>query len=571
MNIGKYLPDALHPVFPQAVEADRNRGDGQFRGVVMMDPQQVLTQLNFGRVDGETDNRFENCFIGTEMLRQVLLPQHSLVVGNKGSGKSAMCRLLCDDLQKVKPLLPRDYDEIFCIPAYGLQSEELLPGVELRELNPETVDDFRYFWLLYLGLKTASLLVEDDRMRDLISRNKSDKVKSAVETLQRLLKEVGLREEKGLFSRIRRSISRKEKTYDVQGDQNGRQFSSDFKQRTGMSIIALLETIDVLLCETNSLAWLMLDKLDLLFVDNIQKLRASITGLVQLLVQYGNQFKNIHFKIFLRNDIYRQLHIVNKSHLVSYTVEMKWRSPLLMKLLVSRAVVDAHVQKYCEGLLLETVDVTNVIVGSDEYVERVFYTIFDRLGGGSEETGTQTHQWILKRLVDGMENTFPRELIHFANRAVEKQREFNRVASQHTSSRLIGAKALREAFESISHYRCDAYLYSEFPHLAKHFDVFRGSDSATFHREELYMLFEPLNPKGDEAIRAVYDTGLLQPLGGNVDGSKKFKVPLLYRKGLGITERRKPDRPHVHSSPENAHQPSSIQVSQNGSITETTN
>ena len=68
-----------------------------------MDPQQVLTRLNFGRVDGETDNRFENCFIGTEMLRQVLMPQHSLVVGNKGSGKSAMCRLLCDDLQKVRP------------------------------------------------------------------------------------------------------------------------------------------------------------------------------------------------------------------------------------------------------------------------------------------------------------------------------------------------------------------------------------------------------------------------------------------------------------------------------------
>ena len=78
----------------------------------MVDIQQVLSRLNFGRVDGETDNRFEQCFIGTEMLRQVLLPQHSLVVGNKGSGKSAMCRLLVDDLQKVKPLLPKQYEEI---------------------------------------------------------------------------------------------------------------------------------------------------------------------------------------------------------------------------------------------------------------------------------------------------------------------------------------------------------------------------------------------------------------------------------------------------------------------------
>src|SRR5512140_2209216 len=106
----------------------------------MVDPQQVLSRLNFGRVDGETDNRFESCFIGTEMLRQVLLPQHSLIVGNKGSGKSAMCRLLSDNLTKVKPLLPKQYDQIYCIPAYGLQSEEYLPEVELRELRPESVD-----------------------------------------------------------------------------------------------------------------------------------------------------------------------------------------------------------------------------------------------------------------------------------------------------------------------------------------------------------------------------------------------------------------------------------------------
>src|SRR5271169_4203939 len=155
-----------------------------------------------------------------------------------------------------------------------------------------------------------------------------------------------------------------------------------------------------------------------------------------------------------------------------------------------------------------------------------------------------THDFIVKGWSEGMGNSFHRELIHLANRAVERQREMNRLEGNHTSTKLISIKALRDAFNSISLYRCDAYLYSEFPHLAKHFDVFRGSDCATFHREELYMLFEPLSPKGDEAIRAVYDTGLLHPLGSNVDSSRKFNVPLLYRSGLGITDRRrKPDRP----------------------------
>jgi hypothetical protein len=510
----------------------------------MIDPQQVLTQLNFGRVDGETDNRFENCFIGTEMLRQVMLPQHSLVVGNKGSGKSAMCRLLCDDLQKVKPLLPKQYAEIYCIPAYGLQSEEFLPGVDLRELRPETVDEFRYFWLLYLGLKTASILLQDKKMQGFLEKSKNEKVKAARTTLERLLVDVGLHEDKGMFAKF--SLFRSKKGKAPEFSERGERLSSDFKQRTGVSIIALLDNIDLILRETNCVAWLMLDKLDLLFVDDIHKLRASITGLVQLLVQYGNQFKNIHFKIFLRNDIYRQLHIVNKSHLVSYTTEMKWRGPLLMKLLVARAVVDAHVRAYCEEVVGDKVDVTNVILGSDDYVEKVFYAIFEPTMNPSGAPATPTHQWILNRLVDGMDNSFPRELIHLANRAVEKQREMNRSAGKHTSTRLISMKALRAAFDSISLYRCDTYLYSEFPHLQKHFDVFRGSDCATFHREELYMLFEPLNPKGDEAIRAVYDAGLLTPLGNSVDSCRKFKVPLLYRSGLGITDhRRKPDYPRA--------------------------
>src|SRR5262249_5322803 len=153
-----------------------------------------------------------------------------------------------------------------------------------------------------------------------------------------------------------------------------------------------------------------------------------------------------------------------------------------------------------------------------------------------------THQWLLKRIVDGLGNSFPREIVHLGNLAVEKQRELNRAEGKHTSSRLISSRALKEAFIGMSAYRCDTYLYAEFPHLAKHFDVFRGSESSTFHREELYMLFQPLSPSGDDAIRAVHDVGLLIPVGKNVDASREFKVPLLYQAGMGILNRKM--KPH---------------------------
>ncbi len=547
-----------------------------------MDPQQILTRLNFGRVDGETDTRFDNCFIGTEMLRQVLMPQHSLIVGNKGSGKSAICRLLCDDLQKVKPLLPRSYEQIYCVPAYGLQSEEFLPELDLLSMEPESVDDFRYFWLLYLGLKVASTLVKDETVTSKAEKEKNEKLKEALETLDRILVDVGLKEEKNLFSKLRNRIVPRgqsgksddrpqRKTNGASDGTHGtaretKPYNSEFRKKTGLSIIALMESVDAVLQETNRCVWIMLDKLDLLYVDDIQRLRASITGLVQLLVQYGNQFRNVQFKIFLRNDIYRQLHIVNKSHLVTYTTEMKWKGPLLLKLLVARAVVDEHVQEYCKEATGEPVDVSTVILGTDDYVRKLFFTLFEpSMGNGSQtEHAVPTDQWILRRLIDGTENSFPRELIHLGNKAVEKQREMNRAAGRHLSQRLIGPKALREAFQEISAYRCDTYLYSEFPHLAKHFDVFRGSESSTFHREELYMLFEPLAIRGDEAIRALYDTGLLLPLGKNVDSSRKFKVPLLYRAGLGLTDRARSHQPHHHRHQQNRETPEPAPQPRNG-------
>jgi hypothetical protein len=509
-----------------------------------LDPQQVLSGLNFGRVDAESDSRFDNCFIGTDTLKQVLLPQHSLVLGSKGSGKSAAFRLLCDDLQRVKAFLPQGYNNIFPVPAYGLQSEEYLPGVEIRALKSTSVDDFRYFWLLYIGLKTIAMLLQDQKIEKLVAKSKNEKLKISLKTFEQVLDDIGIVQKRSAMSKLRQRLGQvinpSSRNNSLLTEDVDNIFSESFRHKTGMSVMALLDNVDTILRETNCLAWIMLDKLDLLFIDDFEKLKAAITGLVQLLVEHGNRFKHIHFKIFLRNDIYRQLHIVNKSHLISYTTEMKWRESLLLKLIVSRAVADPVVREYCEKASEEEVDVAKVIEGSDEYVLHLFYIIFEATADADSEADSIipfTHEWIFKHLTDGMGNIYPREIIYLGNLAVEKQREINRKEGKHFSNRLISTDALKEAFAAVSVYRCDTYLYSEFPHLSKHFDVFRGSNKATFQREELYQLFERFEPNGDEAIRVVYDAGLLTPTGRTVDSSMEFKIPLLYRTGLGIAQR----------------------------------
>jgi len=508
-----------------------------------MEPREVLTKLNFGRVDAESDTRFEYCFIGTDMLRHVLTPQHSLVLGSKGSGKSAVFRLLCTDKEHLKPLMPKGYEEIFPIPVYGLYNEEYIYGTELREMKTGSIDDFRYFWLLIVGLKTVSFLSQDEKIRSLVNKSKDNELKNAYKVICQVVDDLGIEQERTTIGKLKQRISQlvKPSSRDAAatGESVSKLLEGDFRHKTGMSVTAMLDKIDIILRETNTLAWLMLDKLDLMFIDDFEKLKASITGLVQLLIEQSNRFKNIHFKIFLRSDIYRQLRIVNKSHLISYTTEMKWNDSLLLKLLVSRAVAEPFVQKYCEELVGEEVKVSDVINGDDEDVLKLFYAIFESTMAGNDDTEYDIpflHTWMLRNLTDGMDNVYPREQIHLGNLAAEKQIEINRKEGEHASKRLISSKALREAFAMLSIYRCDTYLYSEFPHLTKHFDVFRGIEKTRFTRDELYGLFEKLTPNSDEGIRAVFDTGLLKPMGRSVDSSMEFKIPLLYRIGLGITQ-----------------------------------
>lgn len=508
-----------------------------------LEANQVLHSLNFGRVDAESDTRFENCFIGTDMLRHTLRAHHSLILGSKGSGKSAAFRLLCTDKERLRPLFPKNFDDVFPIPVYGLYNEEYVYGGEFREMKSDSIDEFRYFWLMIIGLKTVTTISEDQKIKEIVAKSKNQKLKDLYRSLHQVVEDLSLGQDRGTVSKFRQKVMQIVKPSvkeNSPGDPPQLILAEEFKHRTGMSVTSAMDKVDSLLQEINCTVWLMLDKLDLLFIDDFEKLKSSITGLVQLLIEQSNRFKNIHFKIFLRSDIYRQLRIVNKSHLISYTSEMKWSDSLLLKLLVSRAVADPTVRQYCEQQTGMEIAVADVINGTDEDVLGLFYVIFESTMNESDDEVGQypfLHSWMLKHLIDGMGNVYPREQIHLGNLAVEKQLELNRKEGEHSSTRLVGSKAMKEAFAHLSIYRCDTYLYSEFPHLAKHFDVFRGSPKVRFTRDELNKLFEKLTPNGDEGIRSVHDTGLLAPNGRSVDSSMEFSIPLLYRIGLGVAEK----------------------------------
>jgi hypothetical protein len=515
-----------------------------------MDPQQVLSNLSFGKVDAETDDKLSNCFIGTEILKQALQPRHSLILGGKGSGKSALFRLLSQDTYRLTQLLQNNYSDIYSIPAYGIHSDEYLTYAEIQEINPQTIDDFKYFWQLYFGLKTAATIAGCPRMKERIKRSNSQNIKGYYDFVQQLLSDIGLlqRERNGfkVHKKIKEIFSFQTiPTNNVIDKSKATIFKN--KSKTGLNIISLLDLIDKILKESNCLVWILIDQIDLLYLDDIERREKAITALVQLLIEYSNRFSNINLKVFLRTDIYKELQIVNKSHLVSMIIELRWTESLLLKLLIARAIHDKNVRFYCENILKENLDIMKVIAGNDELIMRIFYALFEPNVDGETNKKPTIHSWIFKRLVDGLGMLYPRELIHLGNQAVMKQREINKqraiipepLDNYSNNQYLLEYRSVKNAFDEVSKYRCDTYLYAEFPHLSKHFDKFRGKEKNRFSRTELNEMFSGIEPTGNDAIRVVYDTGLLKPSENkNVDACKIFAVPYLYKSGLGIVTRR---------------------------------
>ena len=206
-----------------------------------MDKEQVLGGLNFGRVDAETDDRFDSCFIGTEMLTQVLHPKHSLVLGSKGSGKSAAFRLLSESHSKLRAFFPKGYKEIFCIPVYGLQGEDFVPGMELRDLDSTSVDDFRYFWLLSIGLKTVTTLVQSEAIQAFVEKSKKPQLTSAYKTLTQALLDLGVVRKQGVASKLKQRVGqlmRQTPSHTpTDAPELDKIFSGEFQLNTGMSTL----------------------------------------------------------------------------------------------------------------------------------------------------------------------------------------------------------------------------------------------------------------------------------------------------------------------------------------------
>ena len=491
----------------------------------MTNVEAILGSLDFGKVDAEAEEELVERFIRTYGFDQISDKHTLIILGPKGSEKSAIFRLLTEYTEEAKDLLEDGFpSNTHLVKATGGNDVNSIDNRDLKELRKQ--DDFSYdeFWRIYIGTKVASKLGE-------IGYTSGGKFGSGNE-LSDVLRAFNQQSDWRIIPVIKSIWEAIVGDPPSSGSISYGQFSLEIGNDENMNIDRLLEQEQEVLEERGENIWLLFDRIDELHSRQPDKRKALLESLFTVQRTFVDRYSNIQLKIFLRSDIWSELQFINKSHIADKMIELQWDDLQLLKLVNKRMLQSDMVLEYVEGSTSMDISPGNIDNYDKINQEEIFYSVFeDQVYSGPKEA--DLFDWMTSRIEDGQGGRYPRELITFCNEAVKKEIQ----SEEHPDNRLIGGLSVRDAFFIVSEQRVNTYL-SEFPDLEEHFSRFDGKKTAEYSSSELHDLFDDLQPEGKKAIDRMVDVGFFEEK--RRDEKKMYEIPRLYREGIGLVIRGRP-------------------------------
>lgn len=477
--------------------------------------EELLADLSFGSVDSESEENLDKKFIKTKDFEEFTNPQKSLILGAKGSGKSALFQMFSKYENRAREL-GNINERTLIITGTGFNDIKELRTDDFCKLMMQENADFDRIWELYIAVKLAIKLGKEGY--------------TCGENLREFCKQAGILEDVRILTILKQLWSVVIGT-PIQGiDVNIKGTEIKIGGKYSVDTQDMLEEINEILEEENIECWILFDKIDELYSNDYEKRKKCIESLFRTYLSFTNRFPKVRFKIFLRNDIWSTLEFVNKSHISDKIIELTWSKYDLLRMLMCRCLTGSKIEEYMTNEF--GMDKEELLLQPN--IEQSFYAIFAKqVYKGKREA--KMINWLLLRITDGLGGKYPRELINFANYAKEEQKELN----SFEPDCLISGNAIKKAFAKVSEVKCNTYL-SEFPTLRQHFERFRGKDSAKYDRRQLVELMDGLEPAGDDMIRALYETGMLEAKNGRAAADNLFEIPKLFRIGLGLVLKGRP-------------------------------
>jgi hypothetical protein len=491
-----------------------------------MSRKEALRQLDLGQSVAEFETDLKHYFVETETFRSLIQGRVDIVAGDKGTGKSALFKILSERYGD-EPALKH----IEVIPAFNASGDPVFR--QLAEGAVLTEGQYRTVW------KTYVLSLAGNWLLDLFNGEWTD----SMSKLDGLLRRLDLRETdqspKGIFSRlvglIKRIMTPTRAGIEVSWDDAGMpvatphvEFGDKETPTTEPIIVRHTESLSLLndaLDEAGITAWLVLDRLDEAFAGallvEIPALRALFRTYLDLL-----EFDRIRLKMFVRKDLFRRITeggFVNLTHINDRKVEIVWDDDDLLNLLIQRVRANEP--------FMDTAKL------SGKSNMEIFKALFpEQVEEGSRRPTTL--KWMLSRIRDGQDVKPPRNLIDLVKKAQEEQlrREGREAHEFVTGEPLFEPEAIKDAQSRLSRDRVVDTLLAESGQLRGIIEKFRDGKAEYNHESLQKRLGWEFHVDGEAAtrgaIRELTDMGFLE----RIRQSETFKVPMLYRDGLNITQ-----------------------------------
>jgi MinD-like ATPase involved in chromosome partitioning or flagellar assembly len=424
---------------------------------------QVIESFKFSEVNAaDPKQELSQIFQRTADFERFLDDTTCLIRGRKGTGKTALYLLLLKHPDVAKKLAHGRLDNVVCLSVHGSfdtsrpdRGEFQIINQNLEKIEGEWAD----FWRAYL-------LIRAFQAKHFIFPKGQKGSKFAV-----------LREKIKSLSQNSWNSEHTQCLSDLSIEPNLRLLVRD-----------ALEIINQEAQNNNKIFWFLYDDLDQDFPETQSIRQKFLAGLFQLIQSCdGKGFKNIRFKVFLREDIWSRLIFDNKSHFNGRDILLQWTRLDFLRLALRQAIQSKEFKDLIDRFSPIATDAI------DQTDEEAINRALELLWGNRRRKGNKAKyvsRWVYERLTDSSDTTFPRSLSILLKGAKEQELSYKGQFSiqSPTDDRLLRAKSLEVGLEKASKERCDA-IREEYPNLKEFFDSLEGK-TALLSKEDLQQLWQ---------------------------------------------------------------------------------
>lgn len=445
---------------------------------------QILQEIQFsaGTTEYQDKDNFLETFVETELVNKALQARIPLVIGRKGTGKTAIFRRLLESphTNSIVVLSPS--------PLKGnrawIVSNNGFSEVDIALVK--TGKSWSDFWLLQTCL--ACYLSWD-----------GEKPQPDAELAELLANQPCTELE---FVRYIENLLQKSKIGLL-----ARDWLARFDRAAKSTIFLLFDGLDTGFGNEQA--------------DRERRTKA-IEGLLSLVTDLGDSLQNLKFKILLREDIWRKLSFDNKSHFYGRSVTLAWLDKAdFFKVLIKQALRSERFKA-----LASSVDQGRLLPSNEYLSESQVFEIWNLLVGERMRGGKSafTRNWIWNRIADGSDNHSPRALLQLFSQA--KDWEVTEQDQNPYWKTVIRPRALSKSLEEVSKQALSALIDEEFPELQSLVSHLKGLGRSPFKVTDV--------PNFDDLLGLAREVGLLSIYEGTEESIDRYKVPDLYLFGIGM-------------------------------------